>query len=68
MDEDDDEITFMNRFERTPALPTPLALQNISKRAQESLAQLYNDNMNEDEDLTNNFQPKILNFNDDDSD
>ena len=67
MDEDDDEITFMNRFERTPALPTPLALQNISKRAQESLAQLYNDDMDEDEDLTNKCA-KILNFNDDDSD
>ena len=32
VDEDEDEDTFFKKYEKTPVMPTPMALHNISKR------------------------------------
>ena len=32
VDEDEDEETFFKKYEKTPVMPTPMALHNISKR------------------------------------
>ena len=48
--------------EKTPPLPTPMAMRDISKRAHEALAALYLDNDRSCEEL----QPKTLFENDDD--
>ena len=56
--EDTDDSDFIDKFKKTPILPTPVALQNISKRAQEALAQLYGD-QNEEEDY---LKPQKLSF------
>ena len=54
------EVEFLASFQKTPALPTPMAMRDISKRAQEALAQLYIDDLN---DSRENLKPQTL-FND----
>lgn len=69
VDEDEDEETFFKKYEKTPVMPTPMALHNISKRAQEAFASLYNDEVNDNEkDVTCELQPQTLDFNAEDSD
>ena len=61
-EEDEDDETFFAKFKKTPTLPTPVAMRDVSKRAQEALARLYISN----EDTTNldisdtELKPKAL--------
>ena len=61
---EDDEETFIAKFKKTPTLPTPLAMRDVSKRAQEALARLYisNDDTtnNSDDDSQTELKPKAL--------
>ena len=58
-EDENDDSEFIDKFKKTPILPTPVALQNISKRAQEALAQLYGDVQDEEED---HLKPQKLSF------
>jgi hypothetical protein len=58
--EEDDE-TFFAKFAKTPTLPTPMAMRDLSKRAQEALASLYiSDETNRVEEKSPELKPKAL--------
>ena len=61
--DDSDEESYLAKFNKTPPLPTPMAMRDISKRAQEALAQLYLDDADQEEEQ-DGLQPKALFTND----
>ena len=60
-EEDEDDETFFAKFKKTPTLPTPMAMRDVSKRAQEALARLYISNDTTDADVSQTeLKPKAL--------
>ena len=57
---DDDEETFFARYKKTPTMPTPMAMRDISKKAQESLAALYSKEDINSDDSPSGLKPMAL--------
>jgi hypothetical protein len=65
----ENEEQFLADYEKTPPLPTPMAMRDISIRAQQSLAQLYDQDEEEDGDMEEqtDLAPQALFTGEDDS-